>query len=59
MGLKPIQNDFQQAKKHCLKMAFLKCSRKDAKMKKFKDACKRLTDFKGHSNNRIPGNLVK
>lgn len=50
---------FNRQKKHCLKMAFLKCSRKDAKMKKFKDACKRLTDFKGHSNNRIPGNLVK
>lgn len=31
-------------------------------LKKFKDACKRLNDlndFKGHSNIRIPGNLVK
>lgn len=48
---------FNGQEKHCLKMTILN-SRKDAKMKKFKDACKRLTD-KGHSNTRIPGNLVK
>lgn len=57
-----VLKHIKKPKKHCLKTIILKCARKDAMMKKYKDACKRLNDlndFKGHSNIRIPGNLVK